>query len=137
MDGLVGSVRQISALVTCIQINAPFPIWALEGSLLAFLIFNWSPAKVFMGDVGSTFLGGIFAGLNLQLNSWTIALAILLINGPLLCDSFTCLLRRIYAGHRIFQPHRLHLFQRLHRAGMNHSQVSLLGRLVGHEGQAK
>ena len=80
MDGLVGSCMSISILVTCIQINAPFPIWALEGSLLAFLIFNWSPAKVFMGDVGSTFLGGIFAGLNLQLNSWTIALAILLIN---------------------------------------------------------
>ena len=38
----------------------------LAGSLLGFLLWNWSPSKVFMGDVGSTFLGAVFAGLVLQ-----------------------------------------------------------------------
>ena len=45
-------------------------IAVLAGSLLGFLLWNWSPAKVFMGDVGSTFLGAVFAGLMLQAASW-------------------------------------------------------------------
>jgi len=96
----------------------------LVGALLGFLLWNWSPAKVFMGDVGSTFLGAVFAGLLLQAPSWSEALGLLLVSTPLLADSFLCVPRRLLAGQHVFQAHRLHLFQRLHQAGWPHAQVS-------------
>jgi Fuc2NAc and GlcNAc transferase len=77
-----------------------------------------------MGDVGSTFLGAVFAGVVLQASSWAQALATLLIATPLLADAFLCVLRRAAAGQRIFQAHRLHLFQRLHQAGWPHRNVA-------------
>jgi len=94
------------------------------GSLLGFLFWNWSPAKVFMGDVGSTFLGAIFALLVLQASSWPEALAMLLVATPLLGDACLCVPRRMMAGQQVFQAHRLHLFQRLHQAGWPHARVS-------------
>ena len=49
-------------------------LWPLVGALAGFLIWNWAPAKVFMGDVGSTFVGAVFAGMVLQATSWPQAL---------------------------------------------------------------
>jgi hypothetical protein len=60
----------VALAAVAIRLAAPWPIWALVGALLGFLIWNWSPAKVFMGDVGSTFLGAVFAGLVLQARCW-------------------------------------------------------------------
>jgi len=94
--------------------------------LLGFLLWNWSPAKVFMGDVGSTFLGAVFAGVVLQQVSVQAALGMLLVATPLLSDACLCVLRRLLAGQRVFQAHRLHLFQRLHQAGWSHTCVSSL-----------
>jgi UDP-N-acetylmuramyl pentapeptide phosphotransferase/UDP-N-acetylglucosamine-1-phosphate transferase len=70
-----------------------------------------------MGDVGSTFLGALFAGLVLQASSWPEAFGYLLVATPLLGDACVCVPRRMLAGQRVFQAHRLHLFQRLHQAG--------------------
>ena len=109
-----------------IRLAAPWPIWTLVGALLGFLLWNWSPAKVFMGDVGSTFLGAVFAGLVLQAPSWAEALGLLLVATPLLADACLCVPRRLLAGQRVFQAHRLHLFQRLHQAGWPHARVSSL-----------
>lgn len=125
VDGLVAGSMFIALGSAAIHLLSPMPIWALLGSLLGFLWWNWSPAKVFMGDVGSTFLGAVFAGLVLQSPSWSDALVLLLVSTPLLADAFFCVLRRLLAGHRLFQAHRLHLFQRLHLAGWSHSRVSL------------
>jgi UDP-N-acetylmuramyl pentapeptide phosphotransferase/UDP-N-acetylglucosamine-1-phosphate transferase len=98
----------------------------LVGALLGFLVWNWSPAKVFMGDVGSTFLGAVFAVLVLQASTLSEALALLLVATPLLGDAFLCVPRRWMAGQRVFEAHRLHLFQRLHQAGWSHARVSSL-----------
>ncbi|WP_241537283.1 hypothetical protein [Synechococcus lacustris] len=81
---------------------------------------------LFMGDVGSTFLGAVFAGVVLQQTSFSAALALLLVATPLLADACLCVPRRLFAGQRIFQAHRLHLFQRLHQAGWCHAHVSSL-----------
>ena len=78
-----------------------------------------------MGDVGSTFLGAVFAGLVLQAPSWPQALGCLLVATPLLGDACLCVLRRLLVGQRVFEAHRLHLFQRLYQAGWSHSRVSL------------
>jgi Fuc2NAc and GlcNAc transferase len=126
LDGLVAGCMAVALAAAALQLAAPWLIWALVGALLGFLIWNWSPANIFMGDVGSTFLGAVFAGLVLQAPSWPEALGLLLVATPLLGDAFFCVPRRLLAGQRVFQAHRLHLFQRLHQAGWPHARVSSL-----------
>ena len=125
LDGLVAGCMAVAIGALSLSLNEPWSLWALVGSLLGFLLWNWSPAKVFMGDVGSTFLGAVFAGLVLQASSWTEAFGYLLVVTPLMADALLCVVRRLVAGQRIFQAHRLHLFQRLHQAGWPHARVSL------------
>ncbi|MCP9823665.1 glycosyltransferase family 4 protein [Cyanobium sp. L1E-Cus] len=125
LDGLVAGCMAVAIAALAIALAAPWPLWALVGALLGFLLWNWSPAKVFMGDVGSTFLGAVFAGLVLQAPSWLEAFGYLLVATPLLGDACLCVPRRLLAGQRVFQAHRLHLFQRLHQAGWPHARVSL------------
>ena len=127
LDGLVAGCMAIS--LGAIAIDGASGLWPLVGALAGFLIWNWAPAKVFMGDVGSTFLGAVFAGMVLQAGSWPQALALLLLATPLLADACLCVIRRAAAGQRIFQAHRLHLFQRLHQAGWPHQNVA--GLYVG------
>ena len=122
LDGLVAGCMGIS--FAAVALDGTSGLWPLVGALTGFLIWNWAPAKVFMGDVGSTFLGAVLAGMVLQASSWPQALAMLLLATPLLADACLCLLRRAAAGQRIFQAHRLHLFQRLHRAGWSHQNVA-------------
>ena len=126
LDGLVAGCMAVAIGALAIALAAPWPLWALLGSMLGFLLWNWSPAKVFMGDVGSTFLGAVFAGLVLQAPTWAEALGLLLVATPLLGDACLCVPRRLLAGQRVFQAHRLHLFQRLHQAGWPHARVSSL-----------
>jgi Fuc2NAc and GlcNAc transferase len=126
LDGLVAGCMAVAMTAAATQLSAPSPIWALVGALLGFLLWNWSPAKVFMGDVGSTFLGAVFSVLVLQSSSWPEALALLLVATPLLGDACLCVPRRLLTGQQVFQAHRLHLFQRLHQAGWPHARVSSL-----------
>ena len=126
LDGLVAGCMAVALAGVALRLAAPWPIWALVGALLGFLIWNWSPAKVFMGDVGSTFLGAVFAGLVLQAPSWQEALGLLLVATPLLGDACLCVPRRLLSGQQVLQAHRLHLFQRLHQAGWPHARVSSL-----------
>ena len=122
LDGLVAGCMAIS--LAAVALDGASDLWPLVGALTGFLMWNWAPAKVFMGDVGSTFLGAVLAGMVLQASSWPQALAMLLLATPLLADACLCVLRRAAAGQRIFQAHRLHLFQRLHRAGWSHQNVA-------------
>jgi UDP-N-acetylmuramyl pentapeptide phosphotransferase/UDP-N-acetylglucosamine-1-phosphate transferase len=126
LDGLVAGCMAVALSALALKLTAPWPLWALVGALLGFLLWNWSPAKVFMGDVGSTFLGAVFAGLVLQAPNWPEAIGLLLVCTPLLGDACFCVPRRLLAGQRVFQAHRLHLFQRLHQAGWPHARVSSL-----------
>lgn len=124
LDGLVAGCMAVALSAAALQLAAPWPLWALVGALLGFLIWNWSPARVFMGDVGSTFLGAVFAGVVLQAPGWPEALGLLLVATPLLADACLCVPRRLLAGQPIWQAHRLHLFQRLHQAGWSHARVA-------------
>jgi UDP-N-acetylmuramyl pentapeptide phosphotransferase/UDP-N-acetylglucosamine-1-phosphate transferase len=126
LDGLVAGCMAVVMAAAAIQLSASWHIWALVGALLGFLPWNWTPAKVFMGDVGSTFIGAMFAVLVLQASSWSEALSLLLVATPLLGDACLCVPRRLMVGQQVFQAHRLHLFQRLHQAGWPHARVSSL-----------
>ena len=126
IDGLLAGSMNCAIIFIAISKNLPINYWALVGSLTAFLLYNWNPAKLFMGDVGSTYLGAIYAGLCINTNSATESIGILLIIFPLIADAFTCLLRRLFSKQNIFKAHSLHLYQRLSKAGFKHSEVSLM-----------
>lgn len=124
LDGLLGASMVTIIFFYCIQVDNSF--LPLLGSLLGFLKLNWPPAKVFMGDIGSTFLGAILVFCILNTNSFEKSFAILFISMPLLLDSSVCVIRRYFDGQRIFEAHSLHLFQRLHKAGWPHKKVTYL-----------
>ena len=126
LDGLVAGCMAVALAAAALRLAAPWSLWSLVGALLGFLVWNWSPAKIFMGDVGSTFLGAVFAGVVLQAPSWPEALGLLLLATPLLADACVCVPRRLLAGQPFWQAHRLHLFQRLHQAGWPHVRVASL-----------
>ncbi|MEY4353081.1 MAG: hypothetical protein RLZZ609_1322 [Cyanobacteriota bacterium] len=119
MDGLDGLVAGCGCLLM-----AAASSWALSGAIFGFLLLNWSPAKVFMGDVGSTFIGAVFGGIILQQQTSQDAINLFLIGFPIIADASTCLLRRFIKGENIFVAHRDHLFQKLNRAGWTHSKVA-------------
>ena len=121
MDGLDGIVAGCS-----IVLFAAISNWSISGAVFGFLIWNWSPSKVFMGDVGSTYIGAVFAGLALQQSTNQEVLSVLLLGFPLFGDSAMCLIRRLLTRRNIFEAHKQHLYQRLNQAGWSHSKVALL-----------
>lgn len=101
-------------------------------SSLGFLLFNWHPARLFMGDVGSAFLGYTFAAMpqlasdaDSDKRAWlfTAAVSFVLLFAFDMAFTFT---RRLLRGEKAWRPHREHLYQRLVLAGWAHSSVSLL-----------
>jgi UDP-N-acetylmuramyl pentapeptide phosphotransferase/UDP-N-acetylglucosamine-1-phosphate transferase len=127
MDGLDGLLSGCFLLILSRSIYAISPeLSILLGSLFVFFIFNWSPAKIFMGDTGSTFLGGIYFIILLNSSNISGFFINLLISTPLLLDSLTCIMIRLFKKQNIFKPHKKHLYQRLNQAGFKHSTVSLI-----------
>ena len=124
VDGLIAGSMILIFSLGSIFISNSFLIFV--GSLLAFLFWNWYPSKVFMGDVGSTFLGSVFFGLLLDTSSLFELVKILIVSSPLLMDAFTCLVRRFTNNQKIFDPHSSHLYQRLYQSGWSHSSVAIL-----------
>lgn len=124
LDGFLGSSFFVAFLFLSVtyETNLVF----LTAGIFAFLIFNWHPAKMFMGDVGSTFLGAVFAGLIIQKGNVLDILMRLLILSPIFMDSLFTLIRRIKNRQKIFTPHKLHVYQRLNQAGMKQSQISII-----------
>ena len=100
--------------------------------MLGFLCWNWAPAKIFMGDVGSGFLGYCFAILmwttaathHLSVLFWWILLAVFLI------DATVTLLRRMIQGKKWYQAHCEHGYQKLTQRGFSHAQVTLCMILI-------
>jgi len=122
IDGLVASCMSIIFLVICLTYNQL--LLFLVTPLLGFLCFNWFPSKIFMGDVGSTYLGALFVGCLFNIQGFINQFSVTLVALPLLLDPLICVLRRIKTGDSFFLPHKLHLYQRLHQNGMSHATVS-------------
>lgn len=132
IQGVVGGLAWMMAGLACHA-----PITALLGALLfggctGFLAHNWAPAKIFMGDVGSAFLGFLFAVVSLVAVSeapdaalrWPVfgALAV----WPFIGDGLLTFVRRLLRREKVWEAHRSHLYQRLVRTGWSHSAVSAL-----------
>ena len=143
IDGLAGGIALIASfgfgiLFFALDIKSySLASFALAGSLLGFLRFNFSPAKIFMGDTGSLSVGILLAILSIQLlettsalsgfvhvNSFFPVLVFALIIVPIL-DVSQVMLVRIMSGRSPFSPDRGHIHHMLLRRGMSHRQAAL------------
>jgi UDP-N-acetylmuramyl pentapeptide phosphotransferase/UDP-N-acetylglucosamine-1-phosphate transferase len=96
---------------------------AIIGASIGFLVWNWAPARIFLGDVGSVPLGYITGFLLLDLalrGGWKAAVIL-----PLyfLADATITLARRLLRGDRVWQAHREHFYQQAVRRGLGHAAV--------------
>jgi Fuc2NAc and GlcNAc transferase len=100
----------------------------LAGASAGFLVWNWPPAKIFMGDVGSGFLGFVFGVLAISsamerpwlLWPWLILLSVFIV------DSTVTLIMRLITGARWYEAHCDHAFQHAARCSGSHLKVTLL-----------
>lgn len=138
IDGIAGVQAVVAGLAWAISgtiFGAPFSAWVgamAAAGALGFLTLNWPPAKIFMGDAGSTVLGYLFAALPLvakieskvaiAFDRLLIVAALLL--WPFLSDGAFTILRRLRKGENILKAHRSHLYQRLVISGRSHAQVT-------------
>jgi Fuc2NAc and GlcNAc transferase len=141
MDGIDGLAAGESVSVGLIAggllLAAGHPALSTVALLVAaasagFLGWNWAPARIFMGDVGSGFLGYTFGTLALLSHrDGAVSLPLwLTVMGVFLFDATVTLLRRIVRGERWYQAHRSHAYQRLVQAGSSHGRVTALVLLV-------
>ncbi len=101
--------------------------WLLAIASIGFLLWNYPPARIFMGDVGSGFLGFIIAGLivisihqtDIPVLSWVILMAAFVV------DSTFTLLRRMLRGEKWYSAHRSHAYQHATQRFQKHSTVTL------------
>jgi UDP-N-acetylmuramyl pentapeptide phosphotransferase/UDP-N-acetylglucosamine-1-phosphate transferase len=135
IDGLAGGIGVIYSLalaVICIGTGHRMlgaGSLMLAAACLGFLAHNFPPAKIFMGDVGSLFIGYVLAAFAvLTTNSGEQPapfMAILLIYGTFIYDAAFTIFRRWQRGEKLYEAHRSHLYQRLVIAGQSHRRVSL------------
>ncbi len=101
----------------------------VAGACAGFLIMNWHPAKVFMGDVGSGTLGFLFAAIPFEVAAPERGEAVLFVAVSLwffLSDGTFTIVRRLVRGEKIWQPHCSHIYQRLAQSGFRHDEVALV-----------
>ncbi len=133
LDGLACGVSTISSMtmlvISLIVADTPVAMLmaALAGACIGFLPYNLNPAKIFMGDTGSTFLGFILAVASIQglfkLGAIiSFAVPFLLLGLPIF-DTCFAILRRVAKGQSPMSPDRLHIHHRLIDMGFNQKQA--------------
>lgn len=100
---------------------------AIAGACAGFLPWNWAPAKIFMGDVGSYTLGFVFGMLAVvgERDGTVPALVWVALLAAFAWDATFTLLARIRAGERWYAPHKCHAYQRCVQLGHGHATVAL------------
>ena len=135
MDGinaLAGSQALISALVFALwfyilgEIGLSLVLLSIAAANAGFLYWNVTPARVFMGDSGSTMLGGVFAIVGLILhNAEQLPITFpALVFAWFLLDTSMTLLKRLLKGEKIWQAHRQHIYQKLAITPEDHIKVT-------------
>jgi len=142
IDGLAGTLGVIACctfgyyFMQAGQVELTALALATAGSLIAFLAYNYSPAKIFMGDAGSLFLGmlcAVFAIKFIAINEAStlyslqaapaFAAAILIVPA---FDTFSIVVTRIYNKKSPFKPDRNHIHHRMLRLGLTHLQTTFI-----------
>ena len=135
LDGLAGGIAVIASAFYCLITFSQgstfvyITCYALLAGALGFLVYNFPPARIFMGDVGSAFLGFTFAVLAIIAarydHSHTSFMVMPLLLFNLIYDTFFTFMRRLLAGERVIDAHRTHLYQLFNRLGYSHRTVSV------------
>jgi UDP-N-acetylmuramyl pentapeptide phosphotransferase/UDP-N-acetylglucosamine-1-phosphate transferase len=105
---------------------------AIAAATLAFLAYNFHPARIFLGDVGSIPLGFLAAALGLvgwRDDVWPLWFPVLVF-GPFNADATITLLKRAARRQKVWRPHRDHYYQRIVRMGLGHRAAALIGYAV-------
>lgn len=132
-DGLAGSqgVAGFSAYAVGFVVAGDLTMaaWcaAASAACAGFLCFNWPPAKIFMGDVGSIPLGFLAGGLGLAgiwQGVWPVWFPVVAF-APFVLDASVTLARRALAGKCVWEAHREHVYQRMVRMGYGHRGMTL------------
>lgn len=132
IDGLVGA-QAIHVGVT-VALFVPFAAISyytagmglvIAGAMAGFLVWNWNPAKVFMGDSGSIPLGFLLGWVLVHVAVEVSPYALLVVPATLVGDATLTLIRRVLAGHKPWEPHREHGYQRALAAGLSPDAVVL------------
>jgi UDP-GlcNAc:undecaprenyl-phosphate GlcNAc-1-phosphate transferase len=134
LDGLAGGISltvfSSFALLSYISHQPVLMLLSLSicGSLIAFLIFNWYPSKLFMGDAGSTFLGFTAAFISIALtqgqNTFVRPVAPLLILTVPIVDTVTVMIKRLIKGKSPFHADNKHLHHILLKRGYSKKQAA-------------
>jgi Fuc2NAc and GlcNAc transferase len=142
MDGIDGLAASEAIFISCsgsimsYYLDLHFHVLTflvLAAGCLGFIFWNWPPAKIFMGDVCSGFLGFTLAALAIQtvcLSSRATIWPWLILFGVFLADATYTLLARIKRGERWYEAHRSHAYQHAARRFKSHRLVTLSGLLI-------
>jgi len=137
-DGLAGGMAAIgfgALALAAIWGGAPglaMLCASIAAAALAFLRFNFPPARIFMGDAGSIplgFLAAVLGILGVQQNLWPWLFP-LLVFSPFIIDTSVTLARRGLRGEKIWQAHRSHYYQRVVLLGASHRQLALAAYML-------
>ena len=138
IDGLAASeLMFVNAMSLLLVINNQDTVVALLSATLfsaaaGFLVWNWPPARIFMGDTGSSFIGfslGLLALLSMQNGSLTLWTWLILL-GVFVVDATTTLLRRIMHRESWYQGHSTHAYQHAARKHQSHAKVTITVLLI-------
>lgn len=132
IDGIAGSQAATCGTVAAIllflagRLDLAAIALLVAAASIGFLIWNWSPARIFMGDVGSSMLGFVFATLAIGAeNTGAVPLGVSLLLGAFfILDTTITLFRRVARGAKWYEAHRSHAYQRAVQSGFTHAQVS-------------
>lgn len=138
IDGLAGVEAVCVCLGACILywLSGAFDlIWTpllLAAAVFGFLCWNLPPAKIFMGDAGSGFLGIVLGGLSLQAvwSSPALFWGWLILLGVFIVDATLTLFRRLLRGDKVYEAHRSHAYQFAARQFGRHLPVTLATSLI-------
>jgi len=133
-DGLAGGMAVIGFAACATAACLDGVMWlasacaAVSSATFAFLLFNFPPARIFMGDVGSIFLGFLTGAIGIagwRAGVWDLWFP-LLVFSPFAVDATVTLTKRAIRADRIWQAHREHYYQRLVRMGFGHRRTALM-----------
>jgi UDP-N-acetylmuramyl pentapeptide phosphotransferase/UDP-N-acetylglucosamine-1-phosphate transferase len=132
IDGITGvetaslgiGIALLSALGGLEGLGLLPPALVLAAASLGFLVWNWHPARIFLGDAGSVPLGFLLGWLLLILAAQGLWAAALILPAYYLADATITLVRRLLKGEKVWQAHRSHFYQKAVQSGWSHAQVS-------------
>jgi Fuc2NAc and GlcNAc transferase len=133
IDGIAGGEAVSVALVAAGLLafagggGMALAVLSLAAATGGFLVLNWPPAKIFMGDVGSGLLGYAFGVLAIASErAGAVPLAVwMILLGVFIVDATATLISRVVKGERWYQAHRSHAYQRAVQAGYSHRTVTI------------